>query len=677
MKKFLLSAFALVFAMAVNAAIEKGDASNANPEISGTAFETAATVTFCEGNIVTWRGGSSLWQSTGTGSYSITIKNSNESSDEETTEFSLSNGATGKSSNPVMSTIDGTSISQGLPTSGTYYEFAVAEGYNGYLYIIAKTNTKKNYIAFEGETRIPYYWAGYDENVGKVVSFDLSEEEEALNSDDNNYIADSYKIDSIGAYFDEQNIEHEENTDEQESLFRIKVTGGKTYTFCGTGTNAAVYGYCFAPEGETITFTYIYTDSDSGNTTEHTLIENETVPKSEVVYTVAPTAAYETVLENISHQASGSNLSDILEELYVETNAPEGSSVKWTITNTDTNESAGSGDFTYDSDGVYYYENAESETLLEGNTYTLTVTVYDENEEVLCSADILTITGTGTKTSYSDVNVEFSYEGNVYTLTFDAEDVEIESASYKLGMWGSDVDFEESEISTSSSNGKTICTLTLDEETYNETASEGGAAVFLTITAKDSQGLYLNDDYEDGSLHFTATIEFVPDWSFDPESGSTVEKLDSITVTCESGIAISYYGDISITKDDEILTGISIECEEVVDPDDQWATSTSCTIKFIDDASGNYTTLTDAGTYVITIEDDYFYLGEELEDYSPEVVLTYTISSNSDSNGDSTAINGVSLQSAGNNVFYNLNGQRVSAPTHGIYILNGKKVLVK
>ncbi|MCD8296792.1 MAG: hypothetical protein LUC88_04385 [Prevotella sp.] len=46
-----------------------------------------------------------------------------------------------------------------------------------------------------------------------------------------------------------------------------------------------------------------------------------------------------------------------------------------------------------------------------------------------------------------------------------------------------------------------------------------------------------------------------------------------------------------------------------------------------------------------------------------------------DTNGITNA--NVTLQTMGNNVYYNLNGQRVSVPTHGIYILNGKKVLVK
>ena len=44
---------------------------------------------------------------------------------------------------------------------------------------------------------------------------------------------------------------------------------------------------------------------------------------------------------------------------------------------------------------------------------------------------------------------------------------------------------------------------------------------------------------------------------------------------------------------------------------------------------------------------------------------------------DATAIKGVETPAVENGVYYNLAGQRVQAPTKGIYIVNGKKVLVK
>lgn len=45
--------------------------------------------------------------------------------------------------------------------------------------------------------------------------------------------------------------------------------------------------------------------------------------------------------------------------------------------------------------------------------------------------------------------------------------------------------------------------------------------------------------------------------------------------------------------------------------------------------------------------------------------------------GGTTGINSVVARDIQNGEFYNLNGQRVSAPTKGLYIVNGKKVIVK
>ena len=42
-----------------------------------------------------------------------------------------------------------------------------------------------------------------------------------------------------------------------------------------------------------------------------------------------------------------------------------------------------------------------------------------------------------------------------------------------------------------------------------------------------------------------------------------------------------------------------------------------------------------------------------------------------------TAINKMVLNNEGSGVFYNLNGQRVTAPTKGLYIKDNKKVMIK
>ena len=46
-------------------------------------------------------------------------------------------------------------------------------------------------------------------------------------------------------------------------------------------------------------------------------------------------------------------------------------------------------------------------------------------------------------------------------------------------------------------------------------------------------------------------------------------------------------------------------------------------------------------------------------------------------NDDATAINAVKSNVVENGTYYNLAGQRVAQPTKGLYIVNGKKVVIK
>ena len=45
--------------------------------------------------------------------------------------------------------------------------------------------------------------------------------------------------------------------------------------------------------------------------------------------------------------------------------------------------------------------------------------------------------------------------------------------------------------------------------------------------------------------------------------------------------------------------------------------------------------------------------------------------------GETTAIEGIAAEKINNGEVYNLNGQRVAQPTKGLYIVNGKKYVVK
>ncbi len=67
-------------------------------------------------------------------------------------------------------------------------------------------------------------------------------------------------------------------------------------------------------------------------------------------------------------------------------------------------------------------------------------------------------------------------------------------------------------------------------------------------------------------------------------------------------------------------------------------------------------------------------LNEEQNAYLTDLSI-YGVATSSDEGTD--GIKNVTLRATGDDRFYNLNGQRVTTPTHGIYILNGKKVLIK
>jgi len=93
-----------------------------------------------------------------------------------------------------------------------------------------------------------------------------------------------------------------------------------------------------------------------------------------------------------------------------------------------------------------------------------------------------------------------------------------------------------------------------------------------------------------------------------------------------------------------------------------------------DEETGEVTTslyYPQAGAY-LNAQRAYFqlegiYAGEKSAEAAPAFVLTF---------GDATVINGISVENASNE-YFDLSGRRVAEPTTGIYIVNGKKVIVK
>ncbi len=187
-----------------------------------------------------------------------------------------------------------------------------------------------------------------------------------------------------------------------------------------------------------------------------------------------------------------------------------------------------------------------------------------------------------------------------------------------------------------------------DTETESESEAEYNEAI--TITFRVSGNLDVSGDL-----------------TFDPADNATVESLDSIVVGCADGIAYNW-GNITVTKVNEDGTeteveGIVVDCEDdfLTDDYDEVAVTSTITIT---------PAITEEGTYHITIAESAFIYGTDYDYNCEETVLTYTIST--------TGIKNITFDAAnGNNLYYNISGQRVSTPSHGIYILNGKKILVK
>ncbi len=276
MKKVLLSAFALIFAMTVFA--DDLEICNSFTVPSSAVNEELTTVIGSTTN-VTWYAGRDTWKasnpsnSTNPAYFTINGQTANFSSGlcGNANPSYLQYDANGNVLRDWTEAADSIkSISSSdveLPDSGGYVKFTVAA--DGYLYVFGKYNTNKNFVVWEGETRIPYKWVAYDSE-NTVISYDLSTIEAAL--DDEGNISTTYKIQTPKDYTSFSTTE-----DESTALIRFAVKAGQTYTFCGTGTKAAMFGYYFAPAGTDVTI--VYTSASA------TLI-SETVPNEETGYTL-------------------------------------------------------------------------------------------------------------------------------------------------------------------------------------------------------------------------------------------------------------------------------------------------------------------------------------------------------------------------------------------------------
>ncbi len=189
-----------------------------------------------------------------------------------------------------------------------------------------------------------------------------------------------------------------------------------------------------------------------------------------------------------------------------------------------------------------------------------------------------------------------------------------------------------------------------------------------TVEAKTYEPVTVSDDIEcwftggapSNTNDFTITsTDNSRDIGYGTNGGNGSVVINSETIEdclkLESITQISF----TTTEDNTVLTLVfaetdsepSLYIQKGEDGDKQEITSDTNVLTYICEEAGTYILSTKSGSHYI------FYMGL--------------------SAGTPSGINSVSLQTTGNNVYYNLNGQRVSTPTHGVYILNGKKVLMK
>ncbi|MCD8203163.1 MAG: hypothetical protein LUD48_05955 [Prevotella sp.] len=314
MRKILLGAFALFAAVAVNAQ-EFGYADSQEfSDALDMGGVVDATCLLHEGDNVTWSVGADTWKSGGA-SFRFTVN-------DDTENVQKSNGATG-SNNP---TVGADQSGQGAPTGGAYFIFDVKT--DGYIYVLAKVNTNKNYLVWEEGDRIPYYWGAYDSTYG-LVSYNLYDYADLLdyNADlDEYFINEDVKLDKPYVYLVDEGLipdPGEGNSyaaDCTMAVIKFQVWAGCQYNFCGTGTKCSVGGYYFDTTGDaTITYVEVSEDDSSVITASHVLCDASNVTNSSAAgeagisnITVAPTtensAIYNLAGQRLSSMSKGINI---------------------------------------------------------------------------------------------------------------------------------------------------------------------------------------------------------------------------------------------------------------------------------------------------------------------------------------------------------------------------------
>ncbi len=213
---------------------------------------------------------------------------------------------------------------------------------------------------------------------------------------------------------------------------------------------------------------------------------------------------------------------------------------------------------------------------------------------------------------------------------------------------------------------------------YEETMKAGTKDVEIDVDRTNCQLMFENLNLSQNVYIFDLSI-----WGTDAEE-TAGESGYVYEITPESGSKVTSISEVTVALNDPGINVRNLDASSVkVYKDGSSEPYASATAYYEMGTSVNYyaariefdfDTITEPGEYMIVIPEGSFYIAETgtwNDPQNEEIDIYYTIE------GETTGIGSATIDAGGENVYYNLSGQRVASPRNGVYILNGKKVVVK
>ncbi|MCD8202344.1 MAG: hypothetical protein LUD48_01720 [Prevotella sp.] len=283
-------------------------------------------------------------------------------------------------------------------------------------------------------------------------------------------------------------------------------------------------------------------------------------------------------------------------------------------------------------------ESGNAVTDDEGNEITADLSTGDEGNEC-----VITLSSALTEGTYQIIlDGPEGENGAAFSVEIDGDETSYAGTTLTYTITASDDENGEGEGNEGDEGDESSSTITVSDANYCTFASSNIATstgdITFTLTSD-------NDSEVTSTSHGSVTIS---------QDGTETE------LTC--CVKLNSHPSITFTTTEEMVMTLVFETDDNLS--DEEHTDRCITI------DGESSTITEGNVIQVTLEagDHTLARVSGTEHYLYYIGLTSTTES---------GINGVTLRATSDDRFYNLNGQRVTTPRNGIYILNGKKVLIK